>query len=84
MARLAYRHTAVTFSRNMQSDGGFECQMEQWLSNLSPIETYLIAVPAVMLGSVLLVGGIVLLFEPRTMSDAEKLAAIKEGVRTCR
>ena len=52
--------------------------MEQWLSNLSSIETYLIAVPAVMLSSVLLVGGIVLLFEPRTMSDAEKLAAIKE------
>ena len=62
----------------MQSDGGFNANMEQWLSNLSPIETYLIAVPAVMLGSVLLVGGIVLLFEPRTMSDAEKLEAIRK------
>ena len=57
---------------------GLNANMEQWLSNLSPIETYLIAVPAVMLGSVLLVGGIVLLFEPRTMSDAEKLEAIRK------
>ena len=57
---------------------GLNANMEQWLLNLSPIETYLVAVPAVMLGSVLLVGGIVLLFEPRTMSDAEKLEAIRK------
>ena len=57
---------------------GLDSNMDQWLSNLSPLEIYLIAVPAVMLGSVLLVGGIVLLFEPRTMSDAEKLDAIRK------
>jgi hypothetical protein len=27
--------------------------MDQWLSNLSPFETYLIAMPAIMLGSIL-------------------------------
>ena len=35
--------------------------MDQWLSNLSPFETYLIAVPAIMLGSILFLGGIILL-----------------------
>ena len=57
--------------------------MDQWLSNLPPYEIYLIAVPAVMLGAVLLVGGIILLLERRGMTDSEKLAAIKkvlEGV----
>ena len=52
--------------------------MDQWLSNLPPYEVYLIAVPAVMLGAILLVGGIILLLERRKMSDAEKLAAIKK------
>jgi hypothetical protein len=54
------------------------CNMDQLLSNLSPLEVYLIAALAVMLGAILLVGGIILLFEPRKMSDAEKLAAIKK------
>ena len=35
--------------------------MDQWLSNLSPLETYLIAVPAIMLGSILFLVGIILL-----------------------
>lgn len=52
--------------------------MDQLLSNLSPLEIYLIAALAIMLGAILLVGGIILLFEPRKMSDAEKLAAIKK------
>lgn len=52
--------------------------MDQWLSNLSPLEIYMIAAPAVMLGAILLFGGIILLFEPRRMSDSEKLAAIKK------
>jgi hypothetical protein len=52
--------------------------MDQWLSNLSPLEIYLIGALAVMLGAVLLLGGIILLFEPTQMSDSEKLAAIKK------
>ena len=50
--------------------------MGQWLSNLSPLAIYLIAAPAIMLGAILLLGGIILLLEPRKMSDSEKLAAI--------
>jgi hypothetical protein len=46
--------------------------MDQWLSNLSPFETYLIATPAIMLGSILFLGGIILLLEPRKKNDAEK------------
>ena len=38
--------------------------MNQWLLNLPAYESYLIAIPAIMVGSVLLVGAIVLLFEP--------------------
>ena len=34
-----------------------------WLLNLPPFEGYLIAIPAIMVGSILLVGAIVLLFE---------------------
>jgi hypothetical protein len=51
--------------------------MDQWLSNLSPLETYLIAVPAIMLGSILFLGGIILLLERRNKNDAETLAAIR-------
>jgi hypothetical protein len=47
--------------------------MDQWLSNLSPFETHLIAIPAVMLGAILFLGGIILLFEPRKKNDAETL-----------
>jgi hypothetical protein len=52
--------------------------MEQWLSSLSPLAIYLITAPAIMLGAIFLFGGIILLLEPRKMSDSEKLAAIKE------
>jgi asparagine N-glycosylation enzyme membrane subunit Stt3 len=52
--------------------------MVQWLSNLSPFETYLIAVPAIMLGSILFLGGIILLLEPRKRNDAETLVAIRK------
>ena len=52
--------------------------MGQWLSNLSPLAIYLIAAPAIMLGAILLLGGIILLLEPKKMSDSEKLAAIKK------
>jgi hypothetical protein len=39
--------------------------MNQWLLNLPLLESYLIAIPAIMAGSILLLGGIVLLIEPR-------------------
>jgi hypothetical protein len=52
--------------------------MDQWLSNFSPFETYLIAAPAIMLGAILFLGGIILLLEPRNKNDAEKLAAIRK------
>jgi hypothetical protein len=39
--------------------------MDQWVSNLSPFEVYLIAAPAIMLGAILFFGGIILLLEPR-------------------
>jgi hypothetical protein len=35
----------------------------QWLMNLPPLETYLIAVPSVMLGAILFLRGIILLLE---------------------
>ena len=54
------------------------CDMDEWLSNLSPWATYLIAASAIMLGAIFLLGGIILLLERRKMSDAEKLAAIKK------
>jgi hypothetical protein len=54
--------------------------MDQWLSNLSPFETYLIAVPAIMLGSILSLGGIILLLEPRNRNDAETLVAIRKAL----
>ena len=64
-------------------------KMDQWLSNLSPFETYLLVVPAIMLGSILFLGGIILLLERRTKNDAETLEAIrrdleKAGVRVQR
>jgi hypothetical protein len=58
--------------------------MDQWLSNLSPFETYLIAVPAIMLGSILFLGGIILLLEPRKSNDAETLAAIRKALEKAR
>jgi hypothetical protein len=54
--------------------------MDQWLSNLSPFETYLIAMPAIMLGSILFLGGIILLLEPRKKNDAETLAEIRKAL----
>lgn len=45
--------------------------MNQWLANLPAFESYLIAIPAIMIGSILLVGAIVLLFEPRNENDSE-------------
>ena len=42
-----------------------------WLLNLPPLESYLIAIPAIMVGSILLVGAIVLLFEPRHDDDGD-------------
>jgi hypothetical protein len=52
-----------------------------WLSNLSPFETYLIAIPAIMLGSILFLGGIILLLEPKNESDAETLEEIRKALK---
>ena len=54
--------------------------MDQWLSNLSPFETYLIAVPAIMLDSILFLGGIILLLGRRNKNDAETLEAIRKDL----
>ena len=51
-----------------------------WLSNLSPFETYLVALPAVMFGSILFLAGIILLFESRNKNDAETLEAIRKAL----
>jgi hypothetical protein len=53
--------------------------MDQWLSNLSPFETYLIAVPAIMLGSILFLGGIILLLESETLVAIGK--ALEEAAK---
>jgi len=53
--------------------------MIQSLSNFSSFEMYLFAIPAIMLGSILFLGGIVLLLEPRNKSDAETLAEATSG-----
>jgi hypothetical protein len=45
-------------------------KMNQWLANLSPFEVYLIAVPSIMLGSILFLGGIIRLLEHRNGDDA--------------
>jgi hypothetical protein len=39
--------------------------MTQWLLNLPPLESYLFAVPAVMLGAILFLGGVIRLLETR-------------------
>lgn len=54
--------------------------MIQSLSNFSSFEMYLFAIPAIMLGSILFLGGIVLLLEPRNESDAETLAEIRKAL----
>jgi hypothetical protein len=54
--------------------------MDQWLSNLSPFEIYLIAAPAIMLGAILFLGGTILLLEPHNKNDAETLAAIRRAL----
>jgi len=54
--------------------------MDWWLSNLSPFEIYLIAAPAIMLGAILFLGGIIPLLEPRNKNDAEKLAEIRRAL----
>ena len=46
----------------------------------SPFETYLIAMPAIMLASILFLGGIILLLEPRKKNDAETLAEIRKAL----
>ena len=48
---------------------------------LPALVRYLIAIPAIMLGSILFLGGIILLLEPRYKTDAERLAAIREQIR---
>jgi len=45
--------------------------MDQWVSNLSPFEVYLIAAPAIMLGVILFLGGIILRSN-RTMRTTRK------------
>ena len=57
--------------------------MIQSLSNFSSFEMYRFAIPAIMLGSILFLGGIVLLLEPRNESDAETLAEIRKALE-CR
>ena len=55
-------------------------KMDQWVSNLSPFEVYLIAAPAIMLGAILFLGGTILLLEHRNKNDAETLAAIRRAL----
>ena len=72
-------HTRVRHDRGTCNPiTGLDSDMDQWLSNLSPLAAYLIAASAIMLGAIFLCGGIILLLEPRKMSDSEKLAAIKK------
>ena len=54
--------------------------MTQLLSNVSSFEMYLFAIPAIMLGSILFLGGLILLLEPRNKNDAETLAAIRKAL----
>jgi hypothetical protein len=58
--------------------------MEQLLPNLSAFESYLIAMPAIMIGSILFLGGIILLLEPRKKNDAENAGRNQEGARGSR
>jgi hypothetical protein len=54
--------------------------MIQSLSNFSSFGMYLFAIPAIMLGSILFLGGIILLLEPRNKNDAETLAEIRKAL----
>ena len=51
-----------------------------WFSNLSPFETYLFAVPAIMVGAILFLGGIILLLEHLETNDAETLEEIRRDL----
>jgi hypothetical protein len=51
-----------------------------WLSDLSPFETYLVALPAVMFGSILFLAGIILLLQPQNKNDAETLEEIRKAL----
>ena len=53
---------------------------EMWLSDLSPFETYLVALPAVMFGSILFLAGIILLLQPQNKNDAETLEEIRKAL----
>ena len=55
--------------------------MIQSLSNFSSFGMYLFAIPAIMLGSILCLGGIILLLEPRNKNDAETLAEIRKALQ---
>jgi hypothetical protein len=46
--------------------------MNEWLLSLPPFEAYLVAIPAIMVGAILLVGGIVLLLEGQDRDDANR------------
>jgi hypothetical protein len=48
--------------------------MTQWLLNLPPLESYLVAVPAVMLGAILFLGGVILLLDTRHRNGATALS----------
>jgi len=54
--------------------------MDAWLSSLSLFQAYLLAVPAIMLGAILFLGGIILLLEHRKTNDAETLAEIRKAL----
>jgi hypothetical protein len=53
--------------------------MIQSLSNFSSFEMYLFAIPAIMLGSILFLGGIVLLSNPETRATPKR--SLKSGRR---
>ena len=70
-------------NRGLNRKTGFE--VKGWKANgdgsdLSPFETYLVCIPAIVLGSILLLGGIILLLEPRKKTDAETLAEIRKAL----
>jgi hypothetical protein len=72
LQRLGFCFGVVTLSAFQQPNDTTDQQdMNQWLANLSPFEVYLIAAPSIMLGSILLVGGIIGLLERRKGNDAE-------------
>jgi hypothetical protein len=59
-------------------DGSTEANAEK---QLSPLERYLLGIPAIMLGAILFLGGIICLLEPRYKNDEERRAAIREQMR---